>query len=187
MKRVAFLASAALIGLALAFHACKKDKDPELSASPKSLEFAAAGETKTFDVKSNVSWTVAGEAWLTVTPASGKGDGRVSVQAAANTAATARTGEITVGAKDADAVKIAVTQAAAPAPVITITAHPADAAFAQGAISGSLTAAATVTQGATLAYQWFSNTAKSNTGGTKIEGATSGLMDKIEVEIFCIP
>ena len=57
--------------------------------------------------------------------------------------------------------------------VITITTQPTDKSVAQCNISGNLTVAATVTQGATLSYQWYSNTTKSNTGGTLISGATS--------------
>ncbi|MDR2882260.1 MAG: hypothetical protein LBU98_00545, partial [Alistipes sp.] len=60
------------------------------------------------------------------------------------------------------------------APVITIGTQPtAPAALTEGAIMGSLTVTATVTEGATLAYQWYSNTAAGTTGGTKIDGATA--------------
>jgi|GEM_PF-560981 len=61
----------------------------------------------------------------------------------------------------------------APAPVITITVQPAATTnVVAGSISGSLTVAASVTQGAPLSYQWFSNTTNSNIGGTAIDGAT---------------
>ena len=42
------------------------------------------------------------------------------------------------------------------APVITITTQPQSVSVTQGAITESLTVAATVTQGATLSYQWYS-------------------------------
>uniref|UniRef100_S0DE05 Fibronectin type-III domain-containing protein n=1 Tax=termite gut metagenome TaxID=433724 RepID=S0DE05_9ZZZZ len=60
------------------------------------------------------------------------------------------------------------------APVITIVSQPAAAtAFIEGAVSGTLTVEASVTEDAELTYQWFSNTANGNTDGTAIEGATS--------------
>ena len=63
---------------------------------------------------------------------------------------------------------------AAPTPVITITTHPtATTSVTAGSISGSLSVAASVTQGATLSYQWYRNTTNSSTGGTSISGATN--------------
>ena len=58
--------------------------------------------------------------------------------------------------------------------VITITTQPAAAtAVTQGAISGSLNVAASVsTGGGTPTYLWYSNTTNSNSGGTPIGGAT---------------
>ncbi|MCL2410880.1 MAG: hypothetical protein FWC97_04480, partial [Treponema sp.] len=58
-------------------------------------------------------------------------------------------------------------------PRITITSHPASAHVAEGSISVILSVTASVTQGAVLSYQWFSNTEGSSVGGTPIEGATS--------------
>ncbi|MCL2815528.1 MAG: S-layer homology domain-containing protein, partial [Oscillospiraceae bacterium] len=59
-------------------------------------------------------------------------------------------------------------------PEITITSQPAaSTTFTYGNISGSLNVAATVTDGVTLRYQWYSNTKAINTGGTAITGATN--------------
>jgi hypothetical protein len=59
-------------------------------------------------------------------------------------------------------------------PVITITAQPiSPLPFAEGSITGSISVSASVTQGATLTYQWYSNTYASNTGGDAIGGATN--------------
>ncbi|MCL2791789.1 MAG: SUMF1/EgtB/PvdO family nonheme iron enzyme [Spirochaetaceae bacterium] len=59
-------------------------------------------------------------------------------------------------------------------PVITITTQPtATTNVVAGSISGSLNVAASVTGGATLNYQWFSNTTNSNFGGELIPGAIS--------------
>ena len=57
-------------------------------------------------------------------------------------------------------------------PIITIDAHPATITnVTAGSIMGSLTVAASVTQGAMLSYQWYSSTENSNEGGTSISGA----------------
>ena len=59
------------------------------------------------------------------------------------------------------------------APVITIGTQPAATiTVTEGSITESLTVAATVTQGATLTYQWYSNATASNVGGTAV--ATGG-------------
>jgi hypothetical protein len=64
--------------------------------------------------------------------------------------------------------------AATVTPVITITAQPAaNTTVTSGGISGSLSVAAIVTPTGTPAYQWYSNTTNSNTGGSMIIGATS--------------
>jgi len=61
-----------------------------------------------------------------------------------------------------------------PIPVITINTQPAATInVLAGSITGSLNVGASVTQSATLSYQWYSNTTNSNTGGSEISGATS--------------
>ena len=60
------------------------------------------------------------------------------------------------------------------APVITIISQPApNTTVTQGSISDSLSVSASVTQGATLTYQWYRNTTDSNTGGAIESGATN--------------
>ena len=186
MKKFVITVSAALIVCALAFNACKEDDDPQLSVagSPVTLSFGAAEDNaQSFEIRSNVAWTVSGNpAWLTVTPTSGTGDKSVSVQAAANTATTARTATLTVSVNGVDAVTVSVSQAAAaPAvvPVITITAQPAPlTTITEGAVSSSISITAEATEGATLAYQWYSNTLNSATEGTitEIYGATAATL-----------
>jgi uncharacterized repeat protein (TIGR02543 family) len=60
-------------------------------------------------------------------------------------------------------------------PVITIGTQPAPSTnVTQGSVTGSLSVAASVTEGAALSYQWYSNTTNSNTGGTAVPaGGTS--------------
>jgi uncharacterized protein YjdB len=61
-------------------------------------------------------------------------------------------------------------------PVITIGTQPTapSGELMEGSISGTLTITASVTEGGTLTFQWYTNTSASNTGGTAISGATSG-------------
>ena len=59
-------------------------------------------------------------------------------------------------------------------PIITLNTQPAETTYVTvGAITGSLSVSAEVTQNATLIYQWYSNTTNSNIGGTSISNATS--------------
>ena len=71
---------------------------PSLTVSPGSLSFAAAGGSSAVTVTSDTSWSVSlssqDASWLSVTPASGSGNGPVIVQARAN-AGAARSGVVT--------------------------------------------------------------------------------------------
>jgi len=59
-------------------------------------------------------------------------------------------------------------------PVITINTNPATTTdVTEGNISGSLTVAVSVTEGAAPLYQWYSNTSAANTGGTAVNGETN--------------
>ena len=63
-------------------------------------------------------------------------------------------------------------------PVITIDTQPeANTEFTEGAVSGSLSVEASVTQDAALSYQWYVSATNSNTGGVAIPGATEALFD----------
>ena len=60
-------------------------------------------------------------------------------------------------------------------PIITIITQPAaNTTVTFGSISGSLSVSAAVTQGATLSYQWYSNTSAVNSGGTPVAGSGTG-------------
>ena len=69
---------------------------------------------------------------------------------------------------------VAMVTVAAPTPLISITAQPAvNSTVTEGSISGSLSVSASVTQGAALTFQWYSNTTASNAGGSAIQSATT--------------
>jgi hypothetical protein len=56
---------------------------------------------------------------------------------------------------------------------ITISSQPeSSSTFTYGEVSGSLCLTSTVTGGAALSYQWYSNTSESNEGGMPVSGAT---------------
>jgi hypothetical protein len=71
-----------------------------LTVSPASLDFAAAGGSKTFTVSSNTSWTVTApnnsKQWLSISPASGSNDGTVTLTVAENKSAAQRSTTVTV-------------------------------------------------------------------------------------------
>ena len=85
-----------------------------INLSTAALSFIAAGEAKTFDIDSNIAWTVTKTtaAWLTIGTASGTGDATVTLTAAVN-AGAARTATITVAGTNVASKTIAITQAAA--------------------------------------------------------------------------
>lgn len=63
----------------------------------------------------------------------------------------------------------------APAPTIAVLTQPADLALTAGSIGANavLHAAFQVSDGSTPTYQWYSNAADSNAGGTAVSGATA--------------
>jgi len=64
------------------------------------------------------------------------------------------------------------------APVITISQQPAALTnVTAGNISGSKMVTATVTENASLSYQWYSNTVNSNEGGAPLAGRTNAQKD----------
>ncbi len=85
-----------------------------LTVSPGSLSFSSSGETKTFSITSNTSWTVSESlSWLSVSPASGSNNGTVTVSCQANTSTSSRSGTITVSGTGVTSQTVTVTQAGA--------------------------------------------------------------------------
>lgn len=85
---------------------------PALVVSANSLTIlAAAGSTKTFDILSNTSWTVASDqSWLTVNSNSGTNNATITLIAEANTASVNRTAIVTVSGTGVTEQTIIVTQ-----------------------------------------------------------------------------
>jgi uncharacterized protein (TIGR02145 family) len=75
------------------------DPTPELSIAPASINATAAAGSYSITITSNVSWTATTTAeWLTLSPASGEGNGAVTVNVTGNTTVEARNATITVAA-----------------------------------------------------------------------------------------
>jgi len=68
-----------------------------LTVSPSSRSVSSAAGSTTFDVSSNVSWSVSDDAgWLNVSPTSGSNNGTLTANYDENTSSSSRTGTITV-------------------------------------------------------------------------------------------
>lgn len=91
-----------------------RDDDPSLTAEYTGENVAASGGTATFDIKSNVEWTVANsDAWVTsISPATGQNNGSVTVTFAANPTAQERSSVFTATSGTLTAT-VTITQAAA--------------------------------------------------------------------------
>jgi len=83
-----------------------------LTVSPSILEIGATdGSTAIFDVTSNTAWSVASDqSWLSVNPASGSGEGTVTLTAGANPSSAERFAIITVAANGAASQTVTVIQ-----------------------------------------------------------------------------
>ena len=93
-----------------------------LSLNTNSLEFASDSGSKSFNINSNISWTVSSDqVWCSISPASGNNDGSVTVKVDKNASTAVRTATVTVKS-DAGNKVISVTQSGAAA-VLTLDAN----------------------------------------------------------------
>jgi hypothetical protein len=85
-----------------------------LSVSTNTLNIASAnGSTATFNVTSNSSWSATlNQTWLSINPASGTGNGSVTVTAKVNPLATTRMATVTVSGSGVTSQTVTVIQAA---------------------------------------------------------------------------
>jgi len=94
--------------------------EPYLAVTPKSASVAAIAGSTTINVSSNVEWTATSDnADFTVSPASGEGDGTITVTYTENTTESARVANITVATAN-DTALIPITQAAPGAVTYTL-------------------------------------------------------------------
>jgi hypothetical protein len=95
--------------------------EPVLSIAPETLNVEAAAAGHTIAVTSNAAWTASENAeWLSLTPATGSGNGIITVNVETNTTAESRTATITVKAGSLSQT-VTVTQATQETAVFTFT------------------------------------------------------------------
>ena len=72
-----------------------------LTVNTSMMNFVAEGESKSFEVTANTSWTISGlEPWLTVSPSSGTGNATVWVTVEENNATSARPASLSIASPD---------------------------------------------------------------------------------------
>ena len=114
-----YLMSLAAVTLVLA--ACgekepQKSETPEISVNPTEITAVSAGTSASLQISSNTKWAIStSDAWITFEPASGEGDGSVTVTVAENTAYKAREGKLSINST-AKRVTVTVKQDAAEKP-----------------------------------------------------------------------
>lgn len=95
MKNKFFLLAFCFVAMSLSVISCSSgsdDPEPTLTVGTSSLSFTSEGESQSFSISSNTSWTITGnQSWLTVSPASGTGSQSVVVYAQSNQTTSPRT------------------------------------------------------------------------------------------------
>ena len=144
----------------------------KISVTPTSVNFDAAGESKTVTVTANVEVkAVASESWVTITPpATQSGSMTFTLAAAANTASTARNASVTFSGGEADDVTIQVSQN--PADVIEVDNNDISATAEGGDFIVKVTA--NVEWTATASDSWITvSPEKGQSGDLKISVAAN--------------
>ena len=144
----------------------------KISVTPTSVNFDAAGESKTVTVTANVEVkAVASESWVTITPpATQSGSMTFTLAAAANTASTARNASVTFSGGEADDVTIQVSQN--PANVIEVDNNEISATAEGGDFIVKVTA--NVEWTATASDSWITvSPEKGQSGDLKISVAAN--------------
>ncbi len=111
-------------------------QESTLSVSTNTLNIASAnGSTASFNVTSNISWTVSSDqSWLAVSMANGTGNEAITVTAQANPTVTTRTATVTVSGSGVTSQTVTVTQVAGTA-TLTVSTNNLNVASANGSIA----------------------------------------------------
>ena len=83
-----------------------------LSVNVSSLSFEAKGESKTFTISSNTSWTITKPDWCAISETSGTGNASITVTVAENPNQEQRTGQIVISGENVVDATIAMSQKA---------------------------------------------------------------------------
>jgi hypothetical protein len=114
MKNVNSIILYLFIAVFTIFSACKKEEQEAktLSASTTSQNVSNAAGSFSINISSNTEWSVSSnEAWCTVSPTSGSGNGTVIISYTANSNTSPRNATITIAGKDVASVSVSITQA----------------------------------------------------------------------------
>ena len=124
-----------------------------LTVNPTSLNYTAAGESKTVTITSNTTWSAtSSENWLTISPASGNNNGSITAVAEANTSAQQRTATITISGENVESKTISVTQAGFS---YTLTVNPSSLSYTAEGESKTVTVTSNTTWSATSSESWL--------------------------------
>ena len=148
--------------------ACTPTVIPELSLSDLAANFEATGSLeKTISVTSNVDWTAScPDAWVTVSPASGTGNGSFKITVTANDKFEPRSSTVTVKAGDKTATVRVSQLSLTPSILVSPTALEADAAGATVSVDVTSNAPWTVT--VPSGADWITPDAASGEGSKKV-------------------
>lgn len=138
------------------------------SVSPSTLNIAAAkGSTATFAINANTNWTVSSnQTWLTVSPASGNGNGTVTVTGAVNAATSERTALVAVSSAEGSSQTVTVIQAAAPK-TLTVTQTNLDVSAIEGS-TASFTIVSNTSWVVTSDKNWLTVSPASGSGNRAV-------------------
>ena len=148
--------------------ACTPTVIPELSLSDLAANFDASGSPeKNISVTSNVDWTVScPDAWVTVSPTSGTGNGSFKITVTANDKFEARSSTVTVKAGDKTA-SVRVSQLSL-IPSILVSPTTLDVDAVGGTASVDVTANAPWTVAIPANIDWITPDAASGEGSKKV-------------------
>ena len=168
MTQSTFLKSLAAFAAGLLALSCTKPMETVLSLSDLAANFEASGALeKTVSVTSNYDWTVScPDAWVTVSPASGTGNGTFRITAAENKSFETRSSTVTVKANDKTAT-VKVSQLAL-TPSILVSPATLEVEAAGGAVSVDITSNAPWTITVPADGSWAAPDATSGEGSKKV-------------------
>jgi hypothetical protein len=140
---------------------------PELSVSSSTLSIAALeNSTITFNINSNISWSVASnQTWLKISSSSGSNNATITLTAKANTSSTKRTATVTISGTGATSQTITITQVEKP--VLKISSNTlAVKASSNSTIAFSITS--NINWAVSSNQAWLTSSKTSGSGNTTV-------------------
>ncbi len=151
---------------------------PLLSVNPLNQNVTSNAGSTTFEVTSNTSWTVSGDAsWCTLTPA-GSNNGTIAANFIENVSAAPRTCSVTVSVSGLPPVTVTVAQAGA-APTLSVT--PVNQNVSSVAGSTAFVVASNSSWTASGNAGWFTLTSSGTGNGTIVTDYTQNTADQSRI------